>query len=102
MQYSELKNLQHKHFPVRSSHYSVANKEIKLGRTFASAANTNIVGGIPPPAPPPAGVLGGRDCFFSSVVFEKRDWKHFLYIKVKKKKALFDVEKCVLERFLKL
>ena len=38
---------------------------------------------------------------FYSIVLEKRDRKHFLvYIKVKEK--LFDVEKCVLERFLKL
>ena len=39
--------------------------------------------------------------FFSSIVLEKRDRKHFpVYIKVKKK--LFDVDECVLERFLKL
>ena len=36
---------------------------------------------------------------FYLIVLEKRDRKHFLvYIKVKEK--LFDVEKCVLERFL--
>ena len=38
---------------------------------------------------------------FYSKFLEKRDRKHFLvHIKVKEK--LFDVEKCVLERFLKL
>ena len=39
--------------------------------------------------------------FFSLIVLEKKDRKHFtVYIKVKKK--LFDVDECVLERFLKL
>ena len=38
---------------------------------------------------------------FYLIVLEKRDRKHFfVYIKVKEK--LFDVEKCVFERFLEL
>ena len=42
-----------------------------------------------------------QKCFFSSFVRKKIDGKHFLvYIKVKKK--LTDIDKCVLETFLKL
>ena len=38
---------------------------------------------------------------FSSIALEKGDQKHFLvYTKVKEK--LFDIDKCVLENFLKL
>ena len=47
--------------------------------------------------------LGGRQFSLGSIFLEpeKRDRKHFLvYIKVKEK--LFDVDKCVLENFLKL
>ena len=39
--------------------------------------------------------------FFSSIALKKRDGKHFLvYLKAKEK--LFDIDQCVLERFLKV
>ena len=39
--------------------------------------------------------------FFSLIALEKRDQKHFL-VDIKVKEELFDIDKCVLERVLKL